>query len=210
MSDRKPSDKPIIGLAGGIGSGKSAVAGILADLGCAVIDADAQVQAELEQPQVIETLVSWWGPEILDPTGRIDRQRVADIAFSDPARQKRLEDLLHARIAVHRDALIDRYRRDPDLRAIVLDAPLLFEAGLDKLCDRVIFVDAPADVRARRVRRSRGWGPEELARREKKQWSLHLKRRRASDIVTNGSGIDALAAQVRAVFSQIISQVHNS
>ena len=194
--------KPIIGLAGGIGSGKSMVAGVLVELGAGLIDSDTIGRALLGEPAVADTLRGWWGDSILDVEGRIDRKRVGDIVFNDPAQRVRLERLLHPRIEREREVLIERFRADPGTCAIVLDSPLLFETGLHRRCDTVWFVEADREVRARRVAASRRWAPEELERREKLQKSLDFKQAKADDNIVNNSSIDDLRPQVARLLSR--------
>src|SRR6185295_19074935 len=97
---RRPGTRPIIvGIAGGIGSGKSQVAKLLGELGAVVIDADAMAHAELDDPEVRQTLTNWWGPGVVGTDGKIDRKRIGAIVFNDPAQRTRLEALVHPRIA---------------------------------------------------------------------------------------------------------------
>lgn len=190
-----PRSLPIIGLCGGIGAGKSAVASILADLGCLVIDSDQRARAALDRPDVRDQLVAWWGDGVLNADGRVDRSRVARIVFDDPQQRARLEALVHPIVRQDRAAMIAEAsavsgNAPARFRAIVIDAPLLFEAGLDRECDTIIFVDAPADQRLRRVQSSRGWSAQELARREAAQWPLERKRAAAAHVVNNADGTD--------------------
>lgn len=197
--------KPIIGIAGGIGSGKSAVAKILAELGAGLIDSDAINGQELEQAEVRSTLVQWWGDRILTPDGRVDRARVAEIVFADAAEKNRLEALMHPRIAVQRRRLIEEFEGDPKISCVVLDAPLLFEVGLDQWCDAIVFVEADEEVRFTRTAAARGWSREEFHRRERMQSPLDFKRARADYVCRNNSDPAALRQQVEALFSQIVA-----
>jgi dephospho-CoA kinase len=197
--------KPIIGLAGGIGSGKSSVARILESLGAAVIDADRLAHEQLDDPEVIATLRTWWGDSILTPEGRIDRKAVAGRVFSDPAELARLEALLYPRIERRREELTAGYVSDIDVPAVVLDAPKLYEAGLDELCDVVIFVDSADATRAQRVASSRGWSKSEWASREKLFEPLDRKRAGADYIVANNSSIDDLRSEIERVFSAVLA-----
>lgn len=192
---------PIIGLAGGIGSGKSAVAAILRDLGCLVSDSDEAARAALREPALRREIVSWWGEGVLDADGEIDRAKVAAIVFSDPEQRRRLERLTHPWIEQRRRA---RFAAAPaGTRALVIDAPLLFEAGLDAECDAVIFVDADRDTRLARVRRDRGWDEAEFAAREDSQMPLDEKRNRADHVVANNGALSDLLEQVRTILNQI-------
>ena len=190
----------VIGLVGGIGSGKSEVARVLADEGCVVIDSDAEARRLIQSTSVRDTLVSWWGDEILAEDGTVDRKKVAQIVFSDPEERKRLEGLLHPLIHEARQRKI---RENADAPAIVIDAPLLYEAGVDRECDAVIFVDAPREARLARVREHRGWDEDELARREASQMTIEEKRRRADVVIRNDASLEELRRRVRRVFSDL-------
>ncbi|MCK4657897.1 MAG: dephospho-CoA kinase [Phycisphaerae bacterium] len=198
--------KPIIGLAGGIGAGKSVVAGILAKLGAGVIDSDAIGRRLMSEPTVVEVLRSWWGDSIVDAEGGIDRRRIGDIVFADSAQRARLEHLLHPRIVRERELLIERFLADPVVRAVVLDSPLLFETGLDRRCDVVWFVEAERETRTRRVATARSWTPEELRRREKLQKPLDFKRARADCTIVNNSSVDDLRSQVVRLLSLALQE----
>ncbi|GMU20250.1 MAG: dephospho-CoA kinase [Phycisphaerae bacterium] len=201
--------KPIIGLAGGIGSGKSTVAAILEELGSAVIASDRLNHEELDEPEVLSCLREWWGDTVVGPDGRANRAILRQIVAGDAAARQRLERLVHPRIARRREALTRRYADDPAIRAIVWDSPLLFEAGLDRQCDWIVFVDAPRDTRLGRVLQKRGWTPEDLDRLEKSQKPLDIKRDRAHYRVTNNSDFESLHRQVQEVFSRILASSHN-
>lgn len=198
--------KPIIGLAGGIGSGKSSVAEILGELGAGVIQSDDLAAQEINAPEVRETLRRWWGSEVFAVDGSIDRPKVASIVFADPEQRHRLEALLHPRVAVRRADLIAELEAQNKIKAIVLDSPLLYEIDLDLICDAVIFVDADQETRKARSEKARNWPPGELARREKTQQPLDTKRARADYIVESNSTLASLRRQVERVFAQIVSE----
>jgi dephospho-CoA kinase len=197
--------KPIVGLAGGVGSGKSTVARILGELGAGVIDSDALAHEEVNASDVKESLCRWWGNDVLLPAGPIDRKKVAAIVFSDSQQRHRLEALLHPRIAVRREMLIGEYEEQPRIRMIVLDSPLLYETDLDLMCDAVIFVDAPESVRKERSEKQLHWPEGELARREKLQQSLDTKRARADHVVSNHSSLAELRKEVERIVARIVS-----
>ncbi len=203
---RDPLSNPklIIGLAGGIGSGKSTVARLMDTLGGYVIDADAIARQALTLPEVRSQLVAWWGESILDATGNPDRAAIAKRVFTDPAERQRLEGVIHPIVARRRAELIDVANADPAARFIVLDVPLLFEVGLDKVCDRVIFVEADEKVRQERVQRTRGWDSSELPRRETNQMPLDRKRAISHDIVRCDRDEAHCLAQVRDLLNRIL------
>jgi dephospho-CoA kinase len=201
-----PDSPFVIGLAGGIGAGKSAAARALARLGAVVIDSDKEVHDALDRPDVRAELARWWGPAVLAPDGRIDRARIAQIVFRDPHQRQRLESLIHPLLRTTRAHALEAARA-AGAPAVVLDAPLLFEAGLDAHCDAVIFIDAPREARLDRLRLSRGWDAQELDRREKSQMPLEEKRRRADHVVQNDAGEAELTARIADAFQRILQQV---
>ena len=201
----EPVHKPIIGLTGGIGAGKSKVAQMLADLGSAVIDADQIGHEVLDRPEVIAAVRGRFPGGVIGPDGLINRESLSRIVFSSPEERTWLETLVHPLIAGRRDELIGNYLADPAVRAIVLDAPLLVETGWYNRCDALIFVDCEPVRRVERVRQTRGWTTEMLRQRENFQKSLDLKRRLADYIIDNNSSLDHCRKQLEAVFSAIIS-----
>lgn len=202
----RASPAPVIGIAGGIGSGKSEVARLLSEMGCVVSHSDDDVRQVLQRPEVRDALVQWWGSSVLTATGEIDRSAVARIVFADAAQRRRLEDLVHPLVDEKRKKDWADAAAEGSVAAFVIDAPLLFEAGLDRRCDAVIFVEAPTRLRLERVRRSRGWDAGELARREKNQWPLEIKRERADHSVINDGDLAALERRVRLILDEILTR----
>ncbi len=184
-SDSASSRPLVLGVVGGIGAGKSAVARSLAARGFVIVDSDRAAHEALERPAVRETLRSWWGERVLTPEGRVDRRAVAAIVFADAAQRARLEALVHP---IVKEARVEAIRNAgaANARGVVVDAPLLYEAGVDQECDAVLFVDAPRELRLERVD-ERGWDAPEFDRREASQLPLDEKRRRADVVVINDS-----------------------
>ena len=196
--------KPVIGITGGIGSGKSTVASAFADAGCAVINSDDLNSQQLADPEVIAELTGWWGEKILTESGTLDRKAIASVVFQDPSQRKRLESFLHPRIARESDRMLAEFRATPSVRAIVLDSPLLLEAGLDAKCDTVVFVDADDQTRLSRVVRSRGWSEDQWRQREKSQFALDKKRTRADHVLANNSSdLDELRSSVDDILQSL-------
>lgn len=204
---RGEGQKPIIGIAGGIGSGKSFVADLFGELGCRVIKADEQVHRAYQRRDVKARLREWWGARAFTPSGEVDRAAVAGIVFDAPAERARLEGLIHPIVNAERDEIMRRSQGDPAVVAFVWDVPLLFETGLNRECDCIVFVDAPVAVRRRRVRASRGWTARQLAERENLQLPLDNKRRISDYYVSNVDGIDVVREQVRDVLTRILAGV---
>ena len=193
---------PIIGLLGGIGSGKSAVAFALKECGCIVADADANAKAVLHDPEVREQLIVWWGTKVLCTDGDIDRKAISDIVFHDEEARKQLEQLIHPRVRCMQEAQFAE--TEASTRGLVIDAPLLLEVGLDTLCDALIFVESSRELRLSRVSESRGWTLEELDRREDAQLPLDTKRNKADYVLINEGALDEVQFQVE----QILGDIH--
>ncbi len=196
----------VLGLAGGIGAGKSAVAAEFARQGCVVVDSDYEAKAALDRPEVRDALRSWWGDGVLNAAGQIDRKAVANIVFTRPEERARLEALVHPLIRQRRSELVAR-AAESGAAAVIVDAPLLFEAGVDAECDAVIFVDAPREIRLERVMRTRGWDDAELARRESAQWTVERKREASRFVVANHGPREALVEPVREILTQVGREV---
>jgi dephospho-CoA kinase len=204
------ADKPIVGIAGGIGSGKSLVARLFGDEGCLVIDSDRQVTDAYADEAVRRTLRDWWGDDVVRPNGHINRKLIGAKVFNDPWARRRLEELIHPRVNAAREQLMSAAATDARVRAFVWDTPLLFETGLNAQCDAVVFVDAPHDQRLQRVREHRGWDAAELARRENSQWPLDRKRKIADYVIGNTADVGYARDQVRDVLPRIMAQTRHA
>ncbi|MGC4003855.1 MAG: dephospho-CoA kinase [Pirellulales bacterium] len=169
----------VVGLLGGIASGKSHVARLLVARGAVWLNADEAGHDVLREPDVKRLLVERWGPTILDESGEVDRRMVAAIVFAKtPSGANELawlESVSHPRIRAKLEQRIAKLRNGPTPVA-VLDAPVMLKSGWDRLCDLVIFVNAREDVRLERAIK-RGWTAEEFAAREASQEPLSVKRR---------------------------------
>ena len=194
---------PIIGLTGGIGSGKSAVASVFQEHGCVVANADENAKAVLRDSEVRNQLVAWWGSKVLDFDGHVDRKMLANIVFNDSSAREQLEKLVHPRARQIQEA---QFKNAPQgTRALIIDAPLLIEAGLDALCEAVVFIEASREIRIERVKKTRGWTEEELTRREVAQLPLDTKRNKADYVLINEGTLDEVHNQVK----QILEDMNN-
>ncbi|HLA85393.1 MAG TPA: dephospho-CoA kinase [Thermoguttaceae bacterium] len=196
----------IIGLVGGVASGKSLVARQFETLGAGVLEADAGTYEVLKQPEVEAAIETRWGRRVFGADGRVDRAQLAKIVFAPspdgPAERKYLEQLLHPRIGelVRRKA---ERLAEQGCPAAVLDAPLLIEAGWDGWCDKIVFVDCPRELRESRAA-SRGWTQEEFAAREDAQESLDRKRSRADVIIDNAGSPASTQARIERIWHSLI------
>lgn len=190
----------VVGLLGGVGSGKSAVAALFRKRGARVVDADRIAHRVLQVPAVRRKLISWWGPGIVR-RGRVDRGEIARRAFASPAETSRLNALVHPRIRREVRREIAAARRKGGL--VILEAALLLETGTDAACDVLVYVDAPAAARRSRVEKARGWSGAEWRRRERAQWPLARKRAKARYVVDNGGPTAATKQQVESILQEI-------
>ena len=207
---------PVVGLVGGIGAGKSVAASALAGLGLLVLDADAIGHALLAQRPARDLILDRFGSRILEATPgevgkapegideedeqsddgpRIDRRALGQIVFGDPAARRDLEAILHPPMRKTFERAIARAGRAKRI-GVVLDAAILFEAGWNHLCDAVIFVDAPRELRLARLAVSRGWPEDVLDAREKAQAPLQEKRDRSDRVISNDGDPEALRSKL--------------
>jgi len=199
--------KPIIGILGGVGSGKSTVADEFAKLGCKVIDADKIAHELLDKKNVQDKIAALFGKNILDSSGKIDRKKLADIVFADADKLSSLNKIVHPFVLGRAEELIRRYNRQNQVKAIVLDMPLLVEVGWAKRCDKLIFVDCGRQLRIDRAKKMGIFGKNQLKIRENFQISLDNKANIADNMIDNNSDLSGLAKQVTDIFSYIVDNV---
>ncbi len=210
MNSRSTSVQPnkpfahleILGVIGGIGSGKSEVARRLAEHGAVLLEADRIGHLVLDDPEVKEALRARWGDAVFDQQGKVDRRAVAARVFSNADNEfqelRFLERVVHPRIEAQLIEALQRCQQQAksgQQLTVVLDAAVLLEAGWSRWCDQILFIDAPEAVRLERAR-ARGWSTQEWHRREAAQWPLDKKRQYATAILPNHGSLDELYHQV--------------
>ena len=188
--------KPTVGLIGAIGAGKSAAAAAMAARGGRVVNADALGHEALEQPEIRARLIDRWGTRVLKPDGHPDRRALAAIVFADPAERAALEAVVFPYIGRRALAEVLDAQADPAARFVVLDAAVMFEAGWNNVCDRVVYIDAPRETRLARLAARSGWTAAELAAREAAQWPAGRKRQLADAVIVNDAGVRELQEKV--------------
>ena len=198
------SSKPVIGLVGGIGSGKSTVAAEFAALGCAVVHGDAIGHQLLTESAIRRKIQDRWGEAVLSPDGEVDRAALGQIVFQDPAQLEALNRILHPAIRAGIAARIAAAQADTSVAAVVVDAAVLFEAGWDELCTHTVFVEAAKPLRLARVLAQRHWDRRAFEAREKSQISLDTKARKCDYTIGNKSTVSRLGEQIRQLFYQLI------
>ena len=198
--------KPIIGILGGIGSGKSTVAKEFAKLGCAVVDADKIAHDLLDEDGVREEIVGLLGRGICNSSGNIDRRKLADVVFADTKKLGLLNNIIHPRVLEEAEALIQRCNGQSELKAIVLDMPLLAEVGWEKRCDKVVFVECEEGLRAERAKKAGLFDENQRRIRENFQISLDNKASLADNTIYNNSDFSELVRQVTNIFTSILDR----
>lgn len=191
---------PVVGLTGGIGSGKSTALAALERLGAEVISTDAVVHELYESERVRAAVVERFGEEVA-PGGSVDRSRLAERAFASAEDRAFLEGLLWPLVGERVAAWLERVRAiEPPPRAAVMEVPLLFESGMDAACDATITLTAGEQLRRERVAGREQVGIEQRAAR---QLSEQEKARRATFVVRNDGTLEQLEAELSAVLAKL-------
>lgn len=193
----------VLGLTGPSGAGKSEIARFLRDKGYPLIDADGLVR-EVQQPgsSCLKALAEAFSPRILRPDGSLDRRRLAELAFQSPEKTQLLNSIVHPAVIA---LSVDRIRQaaESGAGAAVLDAPLLFESGMDHICDRTVAVLAPPGERLRRIRQRDGLTKEQAEMRMGAQPLDDYYTARASMVIHN----DGDFAHLRAAADQLAGEL---
>jgi dephospho-CoA kinase len=195
--------KPILGLIGGIGSGKSTVARELASQRGFLIVGDQLGHEALTDADVKRKVIARFGQEIVDEQGNIERRKLGTRVFADRAELRALEELVFPYIERRIHEEIARAQQLDEVDFIVLDAAIMLETGWGRVCDKLIFVEAPRAVRLERLARKHGWSEKEVTDREQMQMELTEKKAMADVVVDNSQSAAAVADRVREVLASL-------
>jgi dephospho-CoA kinase len=189
---------PLIGLTGGIATGKSAVTRLLAAQGAVTFSADEAARAVLARNgPALRQIAQEFGPEMLTPLGDLDRARMGRTVFADSEARHKLERILHPLIRSLLRAQIESAQRDlPADTPIVIEIPLLYEGGLQTWFDQVVVVTAPEAVQRERLQQRNGLDAQEADRRIAAQWPLERKVALADHVLVNDGSFSQLKAAV--------------
>ena len=194
----------VLGIVGGIGSGKSYTTAEFVAQGAERYDADQEAKRLYEDPSILEKVISFW-PSVVDSSAGIDFQALAKIVFAPTAEGRkeleRLNRLIRPRLFENFSLWLSQ-KEEEGKEFVVLDAPLLFEAGWETFVDFVVFVDASEKTRLRRVAQ-RGWQPDELKKRESRQLDAVVKKKKADFIVSAEQDDSHMAEQVAGILHEI-------
>jgi dephospho-CoA kinase len=195
----------LVGLTGGIGSGKSTVARLLERRGAAVIDADQLArEAVAKGTPGFDRVVEAFGPDVVTSTGDLDRSALAARIFSDPAERSTLEAIVHPEVARRFGDQVDAYRGTD--RIVVYVTPLLVELGLAPAFDVVIVVTASAHLRVSRVASDRGLSPDEVRGRMAAQATDEQRAEVADVLIDNDGSLAELEPQVERLWSDLMAR----
>jgi dephospho-CoA kinase len=191
----------IVGLTGGIGAGKSAVARLLAQRGATIIDTDVIAREVVEPPSpVLDKIASQFGPSVIGPNGALDREALAAIVFNDDDRRRQLNEITHPEILKRVLARIGGF---PPSAVVVVVVPLLFESGFDRNCNVVIAVTAPESARVARVIRRDEMSEADVRARMRVQFPESGYEGKATWIVRNDRDEAALEAEVDKLWTAL-------
>ncbi|MCL2145325.1 MAG: dephospho-CoA kinase [Endomicrobia bacterium] len=192
----------IIGLTGGIATGKSESAKYLKKLGAYIIDAD-EIAHKLTAKGMpaLDELVKYFGSGILKKNGVLNRKKLAEIIFSDPESKLRVEKILHAYIISRiNEMAVKKYKK----YNIVIDAPLLYEVGLDRVCDKIAVIWAPYDVQAKRLAKRDKLSEDQVKKRINSQMPIEKKAKLADYVVDNTGTKAALGKKMKELYYRCI------
>ncbi len=198
----------LVGLTGGIATGKSTVSEILRQLGCEIIDADrlARDVVEPEQP-AWKQIVAEFGRGVVTAEGALDRKKLGAIVFADPERRKRLEAITHPAIRARFQAHLDELAAQGFAGIVVFDAPVMIESGNYKNMDRLVVVVTDDATQAARLQERDGTDEAEGRRKIASQMPLAEKAKLADYVIDNSGAPEATAAEVRRVFAALMADL---
>ncbi len=197
----------VIGLTGGIASGKSTVAGMLTAEGAEIIDADLLARQAVQPGRAAyKAVVAAFGSQVVAKGGQLDRQRLGALVFADDARRKQLEGLIHPFVREETEKKrLEIARRRPGA-LIVLDVPLLFESEMDRGLTEIVVVYVPRDLQLERLMKRDGLSEGEAQTRIAAQLDLEIKRRRATRVIDNSGSRDETRCQVAALYRDLLGE----
>ncbi len=194
----------ILGLTGGIASGKSTVSEIFRKLGIEVVDADRIAREVSQEEEVVDKLVELFGREILEVGEEnrksIDRGKLREVVFRDRESVRRINEVIHPRVI---EVFEERRRRNLPGEIIIFDIPLLFEAGLEYLCDRVAVVSVDRRIQIERIAARDGSSVETAENIIDKQMSVEERERRAHYIIRNQGSLEELEERVVEIYEEV-------
>lgn len=202
MTEQKSKGEPlVVGILGGIASGKSTVARLFEEFGATVIDADAAAGEALRRPDIRAAVQEAFGDAAFGEDGSIDRATLARIVFDDAEKLETLNRIVHPPVA---ETIRSQFKEMDSQEIAVLDVPLLFEFPVIGGCDLLVFVEAPLSIREVRARDSRGWPDGEIEKREGHQAPLAEKKKSSRLIIRNDGTLEDARRKAASVWKEIV------
>lgn len=196
----------VIGIAGGIASGKSTTARMLGSLGANIIDADKICHRLINTKDIVQKITDRWGDHLKNEHGKIDRHKLGEIVFADKKELSALNKIIHPKVINRIKSRIANLKDEATTKAIVLDAALLVESNLIDICDIMLFVNTKKSTCKTRVQESRKWPLDEITKRERFQDSLRRKREIADIVINNNQSQADTLKQVKDFWRQFITK----
>lgn len=194
----------VVGLTGGIATGKSTVAAIFEEAGARWIDADLIArEAVRKDTPAYRDILAHFGPKVLQPDGEIDRKRLGAIIFKNPTEQRALERIVHPEVRKEINRGIAEIRQQTPSALVIVDIPLLFEAGMRQGLDAVIVVYAPEHLQLERLMARDGLTRPEALARIRAQMPIESKKALATQVIDNSGSFESTRAQTLEVYRQL-------
>jgi len=197
----------VVGITGGVGSGKTVVSRHLGSLGCHVIDADGIARHLVDQHTDIQNqLKHAFGSQVFDTSGKLKRRELGKIVFQDSNKLKKLNQIIQPILIEKIKNQISIFQKRNQGMIIVVDMAIIFEAEVDDLFDNIVVVNTPEDKRIKWLSKNRNWSVSEIQQRMHSQFKIQYKKNRADFIVENESTMDDLRIKTEELFQNIISE----
>jgi dephospho-CoA kinase len=198
----------LVGLTGGIATGKSTVSALLRELGCEIIDADLLAREVVEPGQpALAQIVTEFGRDVVTAAGALDRKKLGAIVFANPERRRRLEAITHPAIRDRFQARLDELAERGFVGLVVFDAAVMIESGNYKNMDRLVVVVTDQPTQLARLHGRDGTDDAENRRKVASQMPLAEKAKLADSVIDNSGDREATAEQVRRVFAALMSEL---
>ena len=194
----------VIGVTGGVGSGKTTFVQAFEKLGATIINADMIAKELTDKNDRIRTaLKNKFGPGIFNQKGVLQRRKLGRLAFSDACKLKLLNNIMGPALIKEIKSRICGFRKNDKAAIVVVDIAILFEAGIESQFDKIIVITAPVENRIKWLRKERNWHEEEVLERMRSQMSIEEKRRRADIVVNNSGTIQELHQRAREIYNKL-------
>ena len=190
----------IIGLTGGIASGKSTVSKIFRELGAEIIDADIKAKEISEREDVIKEIGNIFGKEVINIEGKIDRLKIKEIVFNNKEKLKKLNDLIHPKVMEEFKKMKENTGKND---IIIFDVPLLFESGMDKMCDKIILVFTDKKIQIKRMLERDGITEELAEKIINSQMSLEEKLNKSQIHLENNGTLEDLREKSETIYREL-------